>query len=606
MRKVAVVGVEGSGKTVMLAGIGELCTNPNENGYFLTPKNFSTVEYVNRQLSRLRKGEWPSATTTDAMENLGWVLKRKTEKGRPVDVCELSFLDFAGEVYRAAFIPERANGALEDEVGALRRYVAEAEGLVVLINLRDVIVHGQDMPETQEAIWITNAILDFALSRNDGKKPPRTTLVLSQADGYAETINGCGGAREVLKKYLPYVAGNYGWIDVVTASSVDKTRIDRDGNVVPASDFTFNGLKELIHWMFPEMASTRGNEDMGCAEILLGDAYLSGSIAKDPEKAIKWYRRVADGGNAEALYKLALCHEKGEGVVHSPKTAAQLFEKSARLGNADAQYEYAQYCHEGVGLARNAGASAMWCLRAAEQGHVKAMRSLAEKLLKGDGVPCNSQESFSWNLRAAEAGDMEAAIEVWEKYRKTPDQSKAAFWCRRVAEHGISPDDGKARKKSSLWDSLGFFLFGGCRVEEQQTWDATPFDKARLELAVRYEKGLGIPKDLAKAFYWCRVVAQSGNTEGCCRLGRCFEEGIGMEEADAAAAVYWYKKAANLSNAEAMYYLGRCYERGTGVWFRSLEKARYWYERSFQGGYSEAEQPLLKVKETLMIRKVVG
>ena len=34
MKKVAIVGVEGSGKTVMLAGLGDLYTYPDEEGYF--------------------------------------------------------------------------------------------------------------------------------------------------------------------------------------------------------------------------------------------------------------------------------------------------------------------------------------------------------------------------------------------------------------------------------------------------------------------------------------------------------------------------------------------------------------------------------------------
>ena len=37
MKKVAIVGVESSGKTVMLAGLGDLYTYPDADGYFLAP-----------------------------------------------------------------------------------------------------------------------------------------------------------------------------------------------------------------------------------------------------------------------------------------------------------------------------------------------------------------------------------------------------------------------------------------------------------------------------------------------------------------------------------------------------------------------------------------
>ena len=67
MKKVAIVGVEGSGKTVMLAGLGELYTQPDEGGYFLAPKNFGTAAYVGDKIARMRKGEWPTATAGDEM-----------------------------------------------------------------------------------------------------------------------------------------------------------------------------------------------------------------------------------------------------------------------------------------------------------------------------------------------------------------------------------------------------------------------------------------------------------------------------------------------------------------------------------------------------------
>ena len=40
MKKVAIIGVEGSGKTVMLAGLGDLYSHADDDGYFLSPQNF--------------------------------------------------------------------------------------------------------------------------------------------------------------------------------------------------------------------------------------------------------------------------------------------------------------------------------------------------------------------------------------------------------------------------------------------------------------------------------------------------------------------------------------------------------------------------------------
>ena len=109
MRKVAIVGVEGSGKTVMLAGLGDLYSRPDANGCFLGPKNFQTATYVADKIARMRRGEWPMATAEDVMQGLDWTLRQRQGEGqRPRDLCEVSCLDFAGEVYRYAFVREEA------------------------------------------------------------------------------------------------------------------------------------------------------------------------------------------------------------------------------------------------------------------------------------------------------------------------------------------------------------------------------------------------------------------------------------------------------------------------------------------------------------------
>ena len=256
MKKVAIVGVEGSGKTVMLAGLGEFYSYPDEKGYFLAPKNFGTASYVMDVVARMRKGEWPSATAEDVMRGLDWTIKRNRGEGqKPKVVGELSCLDFAGEVYRAAFIKSDAkkevDSDLSKQIKELRTYIWMADAILVLINLRDVIANGFRDRRVQEAMWITNAILNDVLG-NDATSGPRAAIVLSQADSYADTIRACGGEKEVLRHYLPHVYNNYSWLDVFSVSSVDRTVPDNDGNQVPAKDFTMTGLKPIMDWVLKD------------------------------------------------------------------------------------------------------------------------------------------------------------------------------------------------------------------------------------------------------------------------------------------------------------------------------------------------------------------
>ena len=166
MKKVSIVGVEGSGKTVMLAGLGELYARPDENGFFLEPKNRETASYVSSKIARMRRGIWPLATPDDVMQGLDWVLRRQTDpESRPQGFCEVSLLDFPGEVYRAAFgdkerFPRREIAA---SVESLKSYVKRADVLMVLINLRDVITNSLGDGRVQESMWITKSILDTVI-----------------------------------------------------------------------------------------------------------------------------------------------------------------------------------------------------------------------------------------------------------------------------------------------------------------------------------------------------------------------------------------------------------------------------------------------------------
>ena len=134
-------------------------------------------------------------------------------------------------------------------MSALKEYIRNADDLIVLINLRDIIVQGTHEPRVQESMWITNEILSYALDETGGRKVPRAAIVLSQADSYADTIKACGGALGVLQQYLPHVAYNYNWLDILVASAVDRILLDDNGNQVPAPDFQLQKLRVIMGWI---------------------------------------------------------------------------------------------------------------------------------------------------------------------------------------------------------------------------------------------------------------------------------------------------------------------------------------------------------------------
>ena len=66
---------------------------------------------------------------------------------------------------------------------------------------------------------------------------------------------------------------------------------------------------------------------------------------------------------------------------------------------------------------------------------------------------------------------------------------------------------------------------------------------AECQIGYFYYDGLGVKKDLDKAFYWTRRAAEHGDRDGQFNLGFFYEEGIGTVP-DMKAAKYWYANAA--------------------------------------------------------------
>ncbi len=85
---------------------------------------------------------------------------------------------------------------------------------------------------------------------------------------------------------------------------------------------------------------------------------------------------------------------------------------------------------------------------------------------------------------------------------------------------------------------------------------------------------------------WQRA-AELGWPEGQWLIGRCYQEGLSVEE-DKPEAVRWYRKAAEQGVASAQYNLGVCYDNGDGVSKDQAEAVR-WYRKAAEQGYAAAQ-----------------
>ncbi len=162
--------------------------------------------------------------------------------------------------------------------------------------------------------------------------------------------------------------------------------------------------------------------------------YYGRGVPQDYVAAVKWYRKAAEGGYAQAQYSLGHCLAYIAGVK-KPGEAIHWFRLAAEQGIARAQVEMGIHYHRkdrseevrwllkaaeqgddlaqsflsGIYSTTDPCESVMWCRKAAEQGNYCEQKRLGRCLHLGKGVPQNYCEAYAWlklseDARAAKHG----------------------------------------------------------------------------------------------------------------------------------------------------------------------------------------------------------
>ena len=108
-----------------------------------------------------------------------------------------------------------------------------------------------------------------------------------------------------------------------------------------------------------------------------GLAYFKGSgVAKDDVKAVEYFLRAANAGNAMAQHNLAYMYSVGQGVEKDEEKAFDWVKKSAEQGNPIAQDDLGVMYGDGRGVPKDVVQSYRWIALSARQGNAQAINDL--------------------------------------------------------------------------------------------------------------------------------------------------------------------------------------------------------------------------------------
>ena len=99
-------------------------------------------------------------------------------------------------------------------------------------------------------------------------------------------------------------------------------------------------------------------------------------MPQDYAEAVKWYRKAAGQGHAEAQSCLGFCYAKGQGTPKDYTEAAKWFRKAAEQGQADDQCNLGQSYEFGLGVPKDYVQAYKWYNLASAQGHKPAKKNL--------------------------------------------------------------------------------------------------------------------------------------------------------------------------------------------------------------------------------------
>ena len=285
------------------------------------------------------------------------------------------------------------------------------------------------------------------------------------------------------------------------------------------------------------------------------------------EKAVLYYTKAAEKGDACAQFVLSLCYNEGYGV--SPDAERSMHWLSLSVGQ---EYALAQnflgvmytYHKENADYKK----ALAYYKKAALQGYSEAQYNVGWCYFNGYGVEADQEEAMRWIRKAADQEYALALDAMWQGYyfgtKGLPrDYKQAADWMEKAIAKGEQMPqfylatlylEGKGVEADTV-KALSLFTQS---AEEGYMW-------SQNKLGGLYEVGIGVPADSAAAYAWYKKAAEQGLDGAQNNMGRCYLIGIGVEK-NPKLAVEWYQRSSQNGNMYAMTNLAWCYMQGCGIY----------------------------------------
>lgn len=321
------------------------------------------------------------------------------------------------------------------------------------------------------------------------------------------------------------------------------------------------------------LAAVQKLADGGNAEAAfrLGRYYDVETPLADEARALALYKQAADKGHGFALNNLGILYERGGGVPVDLSKAKELYEQSAKANDHHGYLNLARLYFQGIGVRRNKQKGLDLLNEAMNKKITGSFLDMANILRGGFfDIPEDRPAALNYYRQAAALGDSDAA-EHLAFITLRGDCTKDAGL---LAHHRGSPECVPENPRLGM-DMLTTLADKGNR-------------DAMTDIGSAYWDGSGDEADGQAAVSWWQKAADLGDCRALKKLANAYKGGRGVQHDETNAQDYLEQAAAcNPRDSETLFNLGRYYFAKSNP-NRNCAKAERYLQRAVANGKREA------------------
>ena len=327
------------------------------------------------------------------------------------------------------------------------------------------------------------------------------------------------------------------------------------------------------------------------------EAYRSGyGTEPDPWRYIELLKRVAEVQEenpklgTSSLSELAYAYKDGKGVQKDESKFLEALNRAARAGDQEAMLDLVDfYRNEDQGKFRK------WTERLAGL-NPPMPRALIDIAVAHQGVEWGGPD-YNKHIKFAKC----AVSYARRALAKKPDEIETLLSedlpnALMLVAHAYRYGVGVAQSDPEYFKMLGEAAVASSEAPNSKRLNMGKIDKKKFrektlgpiqeEVALAFERGIGVAKSETEAFSNMKCAAENGLTSAKRRLGIYYKLGHGTRRSP---KQYFcnVKHSAQEGDVRGMYECGRAYGQGTGTSI-DASQALYWIDKAVRAGHDRA------------------